>query len=158
MPSGFMESKCPECGTKNREVYNAWAYGSPVKVCKACRAEYLDRRFREVAIDGFDPRSNNISFYVKGALLLLAIALVSAGLLYFQMGRGYYSTKILIAAIACGLGSIACAVMALRIKLGFQDKANGKFMAESEARLRDPAYVQKLEGFGYKVPEKYKSR
>ena len=59
MTISIAEWTCPECKTKNRETCNAWMYGSPIRQCKACRSEYLDRRFREVAIDGFDPRSNN---------------------------------------------------------------------------------------------------
>ena len=84
MPISVAEWTCPECKTKNRETCNAWMYGSPIRQCKACRSEYLDRRFREVAIDGFDPRSNNPKFYMKGALFLLVLALVAGGLAFYQ--------------------------------------------------------------------------
>ena len=39
----------------------------------------------------------------------------------------------------------------LRIKLGFQNKDNDKYMAESKARLSDSRYVEKLRKYGYKV-------
>ena len=126
-------------------------YGSPIRECKACHSEYLDRRFREVAIDGFDPRSNNAKLYVKGALFLLALALVCGVLTYFQYNGGHCSMKIVIAGVASALGAIACGINALRIKLGFQNKDDDKYMAESKFRLSDPQYVEKLRKYGYKV-------
>ena len=151
MQINYAEWVCPECKTKNREACNTWMYDSPIRECKACRSEYLDRRFREVAIDGFDPRSNNVQLYAKVALVLLAIALVCGIMIYFQYARGFYSVKI----IAVGAGSvligIACGINALRIKLGFQAKDNDKYMEESKARLSDPQYIEKLRKYGYKV-------
>lgn len=151
MPLSYAEWTCPECKTKNRESCNAWMYGSPIRQCKACRSEYLDRRFREVAIDGFDPRSNNPQLYLKGALFLLVLALVAGALSFYQYTNGYYSTKTIIITVAFAIGGIACLFMFARIKMGFQSKDNEKYMAESKARLADPAYVEKLRKYGYKV-------
>lgn len=151
MQLSYAEWVCPECKTKNRESCNTWMYGSPIRECKACRSEYLDKRWREVAIDGFDPRSNNAKIYVKGALILLAIALVCGVMIYFQYARGVYSVKIIAAGALSVLAGIACGVNALRIKLGFQNKDNEKYLAESKARLSDPQYVEKLRKYGYKV-------
>ena len=75
MKMNYAEWVCPKCKTKNRETCNMWMYGSPIRECKACRSEYLDRRWREVAIDGFDPRSKNAKFYAKGAAFLLSLAI-----------------------------------------------------------------------------------
>ena len=147
----YAEWVCPECKTKNREACNTWMYGSPIRQCKACRSEYLDRRFREVAIDGFDPRSNNAKFYVKGALFLLAIALVCGVVTYFQYARGYYSMKVVAAGALSALAAVACLIMSIRIKLGFQNKDNEKYMEESKARLSDSQYVEKLRKYGYKI-------
>lgn len=152
----YAEWVCPECKTKNRESCNSWMYGSPIRQCKACRSEYLDRRFREVAIDGFDPRSNNAKIYVKGALFLLAIAVICGVLTYFQYAKGYYSVKVVAAGALSALGAIACLILAMRIKFGFQNKANDKYMEESKARLRDPQYVKKLEDYGYRIDESLK--
>ena len=151
MTISIVEWTCPECKTKNRETCNAWMYGSPIRQCKACRSEYLDRRFREVAIDGFDPRSNNPKFYMKGALFLLILALVDGGLALYQYINGYYSIKVLAIAGASALGSLACFSMFVRITMGFQSKDNEKYMAESKARLADPTYTEKLRKYGYKV-------
>jgi len=151
MQMNYAEWVCPECKTKNREACNTWMYGSPIRQCKACRSEYLDRRFREVAIDGFDPRSNNAKFYVKGTLFLLAIALVCGVVIYFQYARGYYSMKVVAAGALSALGAVACLIMSIRIKLGFQNKDNEKYMEESKARLNDSQYVEKLRKYGYKI-------
>lgn len=123
MTLSYAEWTCPECKTKNREV----------------------------AIDGFDPRSNNPKFYMKGALFLLILALVDGGLALYQYINGYYSIKILAIAGASALGSLACFSMFVRITMGFQSKDNGKYMAESKARLANPVYVEKLRRHGYKV-------
>ena len=108
--------------------------------------------------NGFDPRSNNAKLYVKGALFLLAIALVCGALTYFQYARGYYSIKVVATGSLCLLGAIVCGFLALRIKLGFQNRDNDKYMEESKARLRDPQYVKKLEGYGYRVDRDSASR
>ena len=151
MQMNYAEWVCPECKTKNREACNAWMYGSPIRECKACRSEYLDSRWREVAIDGFDPRGKNAKFYAKGALFLLAIAAICGILIYFQYAKGYYSMKIIAAGALSALAGIACGINALRIKFGFADKDNEKYMAESKSRLADPQYVEKLRKYGYKV-------
>ena len=92
-----------------------------------------------------------MKFYAKGALFLLAIALVCGALTYFQYAKGYYSVKVVAAGALSLLGAIACGILALRIKLGFQNKDNQKYMDESKARLADSSYVEKLRKYGYKV-------
>ena len=151
MQMNYAEWVCPECKTKNREACNMWMYGSPIRECKACRSEYLDRRWREVAIDGFDPRSKNAKFYAKGALFLLSMAIICGVLLQTSVVQESNSTKLTLACILCSLFGIVSGVIALRIKLGFADKDNSKHMAESKARLGDPQYVEKLRKYGYKV-------
>ena len=151
MQINYIEWICPECKTKNREACNMWMYGSPIRECKACRSEYLDRRWREVAIDGFDPRSRNAKFYAKGAAFLLSLAIVCGVLLQTSLVHGNNSTKLTLACILCSLFGVVSGFIALRIKLGFADKDNAKYMAESKARLRDSTYVEKLKKYGYNI-------
>ncbi|WP_298772162.1 hypothetical protein [uncultured Fibrobacter sp.] len=151
MKMNYAEWVCPECKTKNRETCSMWMYGSPIRECKACRSEYLDRRWREVAIDGFDPRSKNAKFYAKGAAFLLSMAIICGVLLQTSFVHGNNFTKLTLACILCSLFGVVSGFIALRIKLGFADKDNDKFMAESKARLGDPKYVEKLRKFGYKI-------
>ena len=151
MQINYIEWICPECKTKNREACNMWMYGSPIRECKACRSEYLDRRWREVAIDGFDPRSRNAKFYAKGAAFLLALAIVCGVLLQTSLVHGNNSTKLTLACILCSLFGVVSGFIARRIKLGFADKDNAKYMAESKARLGDSTYVEKLKKYGYNI-------
>lgn len=151
MQINYIEWICPECKTKNREACNMWMYGSPIRECKACRSEYLDRRWREVAIDGFDPRSRNAKFYAKGAAFLLSLAIVCGVLLQSSLVHGNNSTKLTLACILCSLFGVVSGFIALRIKLGFADKDNAKYMAESKARLGDSTYVEKLKKYGYNI-------
>ncbi len=151
MQMNYAEWVCPECKTKNREACNMWMYGSPIRECKACRSEYLDRRWREVAIDGFDPRSRNAKFYAKGTLFLLSMAIICGALLQTSFVHGNNSTKLTLACILCSLFGIVSGVIALRIKLGFADKDNEKYMAESKARLQDAQYIEKLKKYGYNI-------
>ena len=68
MNMNYVEGNCPHCGVKTKEPCNTWVYGSPVRTCPSCKTEYLDKRWKEVAIDGFDLRSMNASFYLKATI------------------------------------------------------------------------------------------
>ena len=65
--------------------------------------------------------------------------------------HGSNSTKLTLACILCSLFGIVSGVIALRIKLGFADKDNEKYMAESKARLQDAQYIEKLKKYGYNI-------
>lgn len=157
MNINYVESICPHCGAKNREGCNTWMYGSPIRTCKSCNHEYLERKWREVAIDGFDPRSTNAGFYLKGGLGMFAFGGVCLMiLLYLSFTKGYYPTKLLACVILSFAASVICLIMFLRIKLGFDDKYNAVFLEESKNRLKDPEYIKKLEEYGYTVPDEYK--
>lgn len=49
---GYVQGTCPKCGAQVMEKCNAWVYGSPIRTCPKCENEFLDIRWREVAIDG----------------------------------------------------------------------------------------------------------
>lgn len=151
MQLNCVEWICPVCKSKNREACNAWMYGSPIRQCKACHNEYLDNRFREVAIEGFDTKSNNAQLYAKGALFFLGLALICGILLYLLCSQGLYCTKIIVIGTLSTLAGIGCSIFALRIKLGGTTRENAKYMAESKRRLNNPQYINKLRMYGYKV-------
>ena len=69
--------------------------------------------------------------------------------------QGRYPTKLLGCIFAGALGTILCGFLYIRIKLGFESKKQAKFMEDSELRLADSQYVQKLIDYGYIIPEKY---
>ena len=153
---GYLEGKCPKCSEKTREQSNAWAYGSPIRFCPRCKQEYLDRRWREVAIDGFDPKATSPAYYLKCfAGCLLGTALGYGWFYYTTHYKGYWSTANVGFLIVCALGTIGCLGMAIYVGLGFGKKADQKYMEESKRRLRDAEYVKKLLACGYHVPDEY---
>ncbi len=144
------------CSKKNRETCSTWVYGSPIRNCKFCHAEYLDRRWREVAIDGYDPRSMNSALYLKGMIGFAVFALVAALFtVYSIQTRGSYNMRGAACILLGAFGSVMCLILFLRIKLGFEEKSQEKYRNESITRLQNPDYVQKLMHYGYHVPEEY---
>lgn len=155
----FVESYCPNCNHLNEfPSNNVWRYGSPIVKCQKCQSEYLDDQFREVAIEGIAPKSSKASLYFFLGLVFLALPLIEAAVIYFfTLTPGTYRyEKAIIRSIIGGIASLPCFFMFFRIKFGFQNKSNKKYMQESEERLKDPIYVQKLESYGYKIPDKFK--
>ncbi len=153
---GFVILECPHCGKKTKENCNAWAYGSPVKVCPECKNEFLDKRFTEVAIEGFERRIVDPSIFLKGMVFFAAMTLLCIFLFIFMVKfNGWYPTKI-IGCIGIGvLGTLFCAVMFVRVKFGFEEKGMEKYIKESEERLKNREYAEKLKSYGYEVPDKY---
>lgn len=157
MKLNYMEWVCPACGRNNKDACSTWGYDTPIRHCAHCQAEHLDKRWREVAIDGYDPRSTDGSFYLKGTLLFAVFAIVMAFVVWHSIRtRGSYSIRSAGCIVLGVFGSVMCLILYLRIKLGFEAKRQEKYMEESIARLRDPAYVQKLMDYGYEIPEEYR--
>lgn len=77
-------------------------------------------------------------------------------LLWLITTQKYYPTKAVGCVIVGIIGTLLCTFMWLRIKLGFEEKYNMKYLEESRNRLQDPNYIQKLMDYGYHVPDEYK--
>ena len=153
---GYMEGKCSRCGEAVKEKSNMWAYGSPIRICPFCKQEYLDRRWREVAVQGFDPKSTSPLYYIKAFFICLAALAVSGGWTWYTVHYHHeYYTSMVAVIIVSSIGAVGCLVLALAVALGFMKKDNEKYMRESEMRMRDPEYVKKLRECGYQIPEKY---
>lgn len=152
MANGSLEYKCKKCNYVNREIGNMWMYGSPIRQCKNCKCEYFDGRWREVALEGVDPKSNNPMFYLKGMAFMAALTSVCGALaMHLSSTTGIVSTR-LIACIGVGvIGMLMCFVLAVRAKLGFDEKRNARYMNESIKRLESDAYVNELRSHGYNV-------
>ena len=151
-----LEWVCPACAHRNSENANTWCYGSPIRTCAKCGEEYLERRWREPAVEGFDPRTVNAGFYSKGLLVFIAFAVLAGAYTWYTIHfKGYYSMKM---AMVCGLGVLGvvlCLVMLIGIKTGAVAKRQAPFMEQSIQRMHDPAYVRKLKAYGYRIPKEY---
>lgn len=153
---GYVEGNCPKCGEKVREKTDAWAYGSPIRYCTKCKQEYLDRRFREVAIQGFDPRSESPAFYAKMTVIVALLTAASGGWLYYTTHvKSYYSTLTVAILVACGFATLFGFFMILRNVMGVEKRNNERALAESKRRLQNPDYVKKLQEYGYRIPEEF---
>ena len=156
MGLSYLEGTCPKCGEKTREQSNMWGYGSPIRFCPRCKQEYLDKRWREVAINGFDPKSTSSSYYVKAFLFLVAVTAISGGWLYYTTHyKNYYSTLVVAVVIIGAIGAVACLGLSIWIGLGFAAKSNAKYLEESKRRLRNVEYIRKLQAYGYVIPSEY---
>lgn len=153
---GISESKCPHCGKTNRAVCNAWMYGSPIRICKKCGGKYMDRQYREPAVQGFDNRTTNADMYKTIGLICAALfILVLVWYRFTTRNLGYYTNYQVAMMIMDPIAVLGCFIQYFRIKSGRMQKENEKYLAESEERLKDPQYVADLIANGYKVPEKY---
>lgn len=154
---GYSEMNCPHCGKTNRESCNAYMYGSPVRICRSCGKKYIDGRYREPAISGFDPKSTNASFYGKGCVGFgIAFACFFGWFLYCAISNGVYSLRVGILCTGCLAAFIGCIIQYVRIKSGAVQRENSKYLEESEKRLSDKSYVDELIRMGIDVPEKYR--
>ena len=150
--------KCMNCGKEALTGYleRQWNYGSPVRQCKKCGFAYLDRRYHEIEVEGFEPDA--LSVKRSGLAILLGLAAVIGGALFIAgeiYMSGYYHTGAVtiafIGTVLIGWGIIDI----IRIKTGLKAKKLEKLRLESEARLSDKNYARLLAEQGYNVPQKY---
>lgn len=151
------DGNCPYCG-KKIPGYNASVqeFGSPIRTCKACGREYLDRRYHEAAVDGYQKSSLDIRNSCK-VILLGCILLAASGLLNLHLiaDGGRYSVKGLITSVLSLLILMYGILDAVRIRTGVKEKGLEKKIEESKARLQNKAYAQQLTELGYDVPAEY---
>lgn len=152
----FVKVVCPNCGKKIREGGNLWLYGSPIRTCKKCKKDYYCSIWREVAVEGFDPRTldMNAKNYAICTLALAGISLFCTVFIYYmETYQNSYSYAMDAIDIICAIGCIICFFLTIWYKLGFPDRANKKYMEESKKRLRDTNYVRRLRSHGMIVPD-----
>lgn len=151
---GMIKQNCPNCRAHYNEKCNAWVYGSPIRKCPKCGSEFLDKRWREVALEGFQAGKVSWKFYLVGTVgFLIFSILCGLWLLSLINTQGSYPTRLL-GCIMIGLfGSAGCFVMFIRCVTGYEDKKNAMYLEESKRRMQNPEYVEKLRAYGYDIPE-----
>lgn len=151
----FQTKRCPHC----RKVYesNSYAgypskanrikYGCPIKVCNSCQKVFVDKEYREIAVEGIQE--------VDKARVSPATIVYS--LFGCFLGIGVFVSVNQIAGLV---------ILGLSAWLFF-DEWNGyegrqerlvTLRKESEERLNNPVYAALLKKMGYDVPEKYLSQ
>lgn len=148
---------CPYCGAKIKDyVANKWLYGSPVRVCGKCGKNYIDRRYHEIAVEGYQPGTLSVKRALKVLLICIALFLICAGILYYELNfQSYYHPMYLFLVPMSAFAVIFMIVDIIRIKTGSKERALEKLKAESEERLGDTEYARTLKSIGYNVPQRF---
>lgn len=150
---------CPHCGTE-LFAYNEceWKYGSPIRTCKICKNDYIDKRYHEIVIEGIAPDAMSVKR--DGICMLIGLFLVMIFLIHSFIDKLTPETHSFSYIWLCfgiiGLFVIIFMIIDIvRIKTGLKDKQLGKLRAESVKRLQNCTYARKLSDAGYPVPEEY---
>ncbi|MCR5205813.1 MAG: hypothetical protein K6E47_12220 [Lachnospiraceae bacterium] len=151
----ILEMICPHCGKKTVESYgiiNPYLYGSKIQKCRKCGGEFFDNRWREVAIQGFDPiQDTEVKYSSWFGFGLIAAALSLTQIDPTKMSFGsptVFKVGIWFMFILGGL----ILIIFFRHVFGFVKRKNKKYMAESVQRMHDPEYVNKLCVNGVRIP------
>lgn len=154
-----VEFHCPSCGKKlfSYEIRER-RFGSPLKECNKCKAEYLDPRFYEIALNGIPSDEFKLTSYV--IMLAFGGFILWRGIHMFDLKQLGTPSEIqwLLPSILTifGIALILAGVYEIVIiKTGLKKKKFEKIMEESRARIKSPTYVYKLRELGYPVPEQF---
>ncbi|MDE5764102.1 MAG: hypothetical protein K2I00_03960 [Ruminococcus sp.] len=147
---------CSECRKKLLKYDNTRIrkYESPLKKCRKCHTEYIDPRCHELAVEGIPSDVFSISQYI---FLIVFGALI--------LWRGFYLLNrvqigvpsetqwlmpavIILFGIICTVGGIA---EIISVKTGLKTKKYDRLYTESQERLKNPDYVNKLQNLGYEI-------
>ena len=150
-----IDTICPHCKKKvilSYRIMNPYLYGSKIRKCPKCGGDIYDNRWREVAIQGFDPIQDTEVKYSSW----FGLGLVSAGifLLNHDFGKISVGNPVMIkvgAWFMLVLGGLILIIFFRHI-LGFVKRKNAVYMDESIQRMQDPEYVEILRSHGVKIP------
>ncbi|HWR23952.1 MAG TPA: hypothetical protein VN366_10820 [Feifaniaceae bacterium] len=152
-----IENNCPYCGRTIRikSAKTEHAYGSPVRQCEFCKKTYIDRYYRELALEDADKIDRRKLAPKNAGMLLFGALLILLGYFLFPGEK-----DIIIRVLMMALGGLLALAAAFVIVTEYRTyDARMKFfeeeLSESEKRLKDPEYAQKLKNAGYRVPERY---
>ncbi len=152
-----MEMHCPNCGRLvGTFVAGDYRYGSPLKTCPKCNAEYINPVFHEIEVDGISPDAFDIKKLLIGILIGVIFFAVGAGIHYYEITmQDYYHTSCIAIMIISAIAVFYAIGNIILIKTGLKDKRTQRKRQESAQRLSNPQYAARLKELGYNVPEKY---
>lgn len=148
----YITKKCPYCNSSYSimQPKGTGFYGSPIRQCATCGKQFLDKDYREIAIDGVRPV--DLKRVTTGTIILSVLGFLFGLLLvYCYFGETpsvWYLVGAAISIFISGylvIGEIA----------GYSKRQAYLEMERkrSEIRLRDPDYVYALRKLGYYVPD-----
>lgn len=150
MGTTLSAKRCPKCrkiygfsyhSDDPADEYYLKKYGSPIKTCPKCQTVFLDKEYKEIAIEGFEYRRLGPLTYIIGGIgTWLGISIcISGGV----------ASGLIVSTISAG--SVVYTVLWHRKRRKF---LVGETIRSVE-RMRDPEYAAVLKEYGYSVPDKY---
>lgn len=148
---------CPSCGREiQMDKPKAYLYGTPFRPCEACGGEYVDKRYHEIAVDGiyvghklYIPAWQVLA--TVAALALLAYSMSSYAAWYF----GFTGMVVFFALGVFASVLMICMDISALQRYVARKKRLAALKEESAERVKNPAYVEKLESLGWKVRSEY---
>ena len=145
--------RCPACNQPYEKNFYSGKpkpeekirYGSPIKVCKYCKKEFIDSDYKEIALEGV-PNKEDYNRFTKGTILY---TLLSFAMAYFAWLFDFGVLPFVF--IALGIIIIGSDLITYQKR----QKHLEKEILESEKRIEDSAYAHRLAEHGYKVPAEY---
>ena len=145
--------RCPACNQPYEKNFYSGKpkpeekirYGSPIKVCKYCKKEFIDSDYKEIALEGV-PNQTDYKRFTKGTIPYTIASFVMA---FFAWLFDFSVLPLVF--VVLGLIIIGSDIVS------FQKRQNHleKEILESKKRMEDPQYALRLLQHGYKVPVEY---
>lgn len=150
----YKMKRCPYCG---RQIDLAAigmkfkvAYGSPFRTCPKCHKEYIDRDYREVALESAKAKALRMSKVRPGIIWFEVLLLCSLGM---QLTSAYASMTTVIPILAVAVILLVWELHGSAKRQSEWEKELAKELAASKERLQDPAYLMELKKLDYPVTE-----
>lgn len=144
---------CPHCQSRQSEPENRWCYGSPIRTCPKCHGEFLDKRYTELAVSGIPEKQLSVKRDL--IFILIGLGFIAVGFL-LSIIRGGWNIKSSVISIDGGFMALCFIVDVISILTGSKLKKLEKLKGQSEERLRNYEYAEKLVNLGYNVPNEYR--
>ncbi len=152
---------CPKCGnmyesytTITKHMNNH--YGCPFLKCSRCGTVFVDKDIKEHA---FFPKSK-FRISTLNCIMTMFIPFGALGIMFsvpFFYDETAFETIAGLVLLALAIGSfsiyLVCVFLAFRNKKKFQQEIDVEY-ANSEQRLKDPNYVERLRQAGFKIPDR----
>lgn len=147
--------RCPACNQPYEKNFYSGKpkpeekirYGSPIKVCKYCKKEFIDSDYKEIALEGV-PNKDDFKRFTKGTISYTIAAFVMAFFAYIFEFRFLPIVFILLGMIIIGSDIITYTKRLKHLE---------KETLASKERMSDPVYAKRLAEHGYHVPIHYLS-
>lgn len=157
----YITKKCPHCNHAYTvfEAKGGAHYGSPLLTCEKCGKHFIDKDYREIAVDGI--RDVDKKKIAPGSIVLFLFCLLFffVEVICFLKGESiiFDNERSLAELIISFLVALCMLYLVINEYKSYniRQEALKKERAASEERLRNYAYAAFLKQQGYDVPKKY---